>query len=282
MKSNGNDIKTGYALLDYDGFICKSWFASKSKYHENSDPEIILQKLVDAAIDKTREYYSLDEVIIIPFVSGHTYKKDIYPTYKETREKDEDLSQFREYIISEHLCCKSEQLEADDLIAITISALKGTPYIVFSDDKDLTDVSESYCKINIQSEVQDLGLPTNYISLMCRMLAGDKEDDVKGLPGVGMKTALKLIDTFPSVKNIFEIYKSKSIDIDNALKQVTLIAPTIRELNNNKEAFDMLGELILYEQMDEDIVSEVIIGQVTYLNKIAREVYNDGDTKDKD
>ena len=272
---------TKYALLDFDGFICKAWFASKSKHRtEYTPPETILRNLVREAINKATRYFN-SEVTTYLFVSGHTYKKDLYPTYKATREKDEDMQLFRDAMISEYDAIKSEQLEADDLISICISAMdESEDYITFSDDKDLRDISEQVCKINVNSEVEELGLDGFYINLLCRLLAGDKEDNVTGIPKVGMSTALKLLDTFPSIRNTFEIYKSKNISIDEALKQVTLIAPVIREWNEYPADVFYTGRNILDEgELDENIITEIIIGQVTFLSKLAMEVYLDENKK---
>lgn len=271
---------TKYALLDFDGFICKAWFASKSKYRQNDDPTVILRKLVREAINKATKYFD-DEVTTYLFVSGHTYKKDLYPSYKATREKDEDMKAFRDAMINEYEAIKSEQLEADDLISICISAMdESEDYITFSDDKDLRDISDVICKININSQVEELNWGTGYINLFCRLLAGDKEDNVIGIPKVGMTTALKLLDTFPSIRNTFEIYKRKNISIDDALKQITLIAPVIRKWNEYPADVFYTGRNILDEgKLDEDIITEIIIGQVIFLSKLAMEVYLDENKK---
>lgn len=273
---------TKYALLDFDGFICKAWFASKSKYKQNDDPSVILRKLVREAINKATKHFN-DEVTTYLFVSGHTYKKDLYPSYKATREKDEDMKAFRDAMIEEYSAIKSEQLEADDLISICIGSMnrETDDYITFSDDKDLRDISENVCKINVTSEVEELGLDGVHVTLLCRLLAGDKEDNVTGIPKVGMTTALKLIDTFPSIRNIFEIYKRKGISLDEALKQVTLIAPIMREWNEYPADIFYTGESILDGcGLDESIITEIIIGQVTFLSKLATGVYLDENKKD--
>lgn len=274
---------TKYVFLDYDGFICKAWFASQARGHHD-DPELILTKLVMSAVEKAENYFN-HPVVIFPFVSGHSYKKDLYDTYKEHREKDGGLGEFRDYIISEYKVIRSEQLEADDLISLCAHYLErigeGNNYIVFSDDKDLHYISRVYCKINIQSKVQTNSLPVcSSRKLMCQLIAGDKEDDIDGIPKVGMKTADKVLPTPCNLADVFKLYKSKGCSIDYALKNVSLVMPLlIHEAHPDFLCAYYVASTILEgdrnTKPDEEIIAETIKVQLEFLEKIAKGVYNE-------
>lgn len=272
-----------YALLDFDGYICKAWFASKSKRRadEHVDPVTIIYNLVSEAYSKTSKYFNTDKILMLPFVSGHTFKKDLYGDYKAHREKDDELKKFRDTMIERFHPIKSEQLEADDLISICIDALETDEQvnkcIVFSDDKDLKDLAVNFCKINITEEVQRLPIPDlERNDLHCRMLAGDKEDNITGIPKVGMQTAKKILKDEATIASVFKAYKDKGVALDEAIKQVTLVAPLSKRYNDYPMDIQWLGNQLFdgSETIDEDIVSEIVLGQVEFMNRIAKEIYN--------
>ena len=68
-----------YAILDYDGFICKSFFAA----HRNETQALeILADLTSTALDKAREYFKYNDIKSYLIASGHSWKKDLYSDYK--------------------------------------------------------------------------------------------------------------------------------------------------------------------------------------------------------
>lgn len=51
-----------YAILDYDGYICKSFYAA----HEDLERAIeILDSLTDAALEKAKDYFKSDDIKLI-------------------------------------------------------------------------------------------------------------------------------------------------------------------------------------------------------------------------
>ena len=67
-------MSKAYAILDYDGFICKSYYAALSKYFE-VEPEFVLDRLEEAVIKKAATFFDVNEVVCIRLVSGHSWKK---------------------------------------------------------------------------------------------------------------------------------------------------------------------------------------------------------------
>lgn len=184
-----------YGLLDYDGYICKSYYASTSRGEGDIEQiEKVLDDLTTNAISKIAQLDNDFDIKLV--ISGHTYKKDIYPSYKSKRTKNEYLGVFRDYIKEtrkNELTCVP-QLEADDVLVMMykeLSQKKDTGVIVFSDDKDLRYYCPDYCKINITEQIdyqQDY-----YNKQLEQMLIGDKEDNIQGINKVGEKTAEKLL-----------------------------------------------------------------------------------------
>jgi len=251
-----------HGLLDYDGYICKAFYASVAREeNEIEDMMNVLDELTKSA------QYKLDQIDknnrLIKVVSGHTYKKDIYPSYKSKRKRNEDLGMFREYVLTEmsDTLIKIPQLEADDVLIMMYEELDNA--IVFSDDKDLRYYCPNYCKINLTEEISE---QKDYIKKQLeQMLIGDKEDCIDGIPKVGEKTAEKLLDMYGyNLKSVVEVYRDKNISVDECLKNLVLVTPVCKDLvKDYKYGFD-----------DSSTMNN-ILGHFRFFNELVMEVYNE-------
>jgi len=175
-------------------------------------------------VNKIQDNYPSDYMIVAWDASSKNFRKEKYSEYKGTRgETDQDLiDQFplvREYLdylgIPQY---EIEGYEADDIIG-TLAALgnkEGIEVDVVTSDKDMLQLLTD--KVNIimpQSKSQDYKLmtvdnlkdvwdikPLQVIDL--KGLSGDPSDNIPGVKGVGDKTAVKLINEYGSVENIYE------------------------------------------------------------------------------
>lgn len=249
------------ALLDFDGYICKAYYATISKGSTDFDEMLaLLEELVDSAKSKVSEY-----AIIRYYISGHTYKKDIYPSYKANRKKDPLLGEFREFIklyYGDKLI--KDNVEADDLIVMDYEIYNKAHLnpVVFSDDKDLRYYCKRYCKINLSEEIVEQDEKEMVQHRIIQFLTGDKEDNVQGVYGIGEKKAIIELNKLGgiTIENVIRIYKNKRIDIDNCLKNLILISPLYSKFIEN------------YYYNDEDI-SDNIMGLFKYWNKKVKEIY---------
>jgi len=116
--------------------------------------------------------------------------------------------------------------EADDVIG-TICNLSKVETIIISGDKDLLQLIDKNTKVSllkkgiketflydIERIKEDYNLkPKELIDY--KSLRGDNSDNIPGVPGIGEKTALELIQRFSSLKNIYQ----KIDKIDEKTKQ---------------------------------------------------------------
>ena len=270
------------AILDYDGYICKSFYANKDDMMNFEKAEEILSDLENAAFKKINRMYPKQNNKIIKVVSGHSWKKDIYPSYKRTRKRDEFLGIYRSSIIENYKGITIvDQLEADEVIVMIADWLRATneDFIVFSDDKDLRYYVENYCKINILEEpvLQDpQALVYNQLE---QMLVGDKEDNIQGVDKVGEKTAPKLLKQYGySLAGAVKIFKDKGIEIDRTLRDLLLIIPMSDTYTLETEpSYRVASSIIKKEKANPLDVHNAMIAQVQYLNKIVTEIYNTED-----
>lgn len=250
------------ALLDFDGYICKAYYATISKGSTDFDEMLaLLEKLVESAKSKIGKYADMNY-----YISGQTYKKDIYPSYKANRKKDPLLGEFREFVklYYEDKIIKAN-VEADDLIVMDYEFYsKARNPVVFSDDKDLRYYCKTYCKINLSEEIVEQDEKEMEQHRIIQLLTGDKEDNVQGVRGIGEKKAVVELNKLGgiTIENVIRVYRNKGVDIDECLKNLVLISPLYSKFIEN------------YYYDDEDTLYN-ITGLFKYWSKKVGEIYNE-------
>lgn len=276
-------INKNYVFLDYDGFICKAWYAHISRNAESASPMELLQLLENSAIEKARD--CLDgEIVVIKFISGHSWKKTLYESYKANRRKDPYIGAMRDYVkANDKNVIKLTSLEADEIIGMLASYLKilqkdsGYHTIIFSDDKDLHRISEYYCKVNFEEDVTKNESNRLYYE---QFLAGDKEDNVTGIPKVGYKKAKKLLaDNGYNLDGVIKTYKGMNIDREECAKNLILIDPMLIEHNTESNYMNDFCKFFLAHP-DEELVNQASsclqVGLIKYMEREVERIYGEG------
>ena len=175
-----------------------------------------------------------------------TFRHKLYADYKGTRkgmpqELSEQVPLIREMLNAMRVpLLMLEGYEADDLIGtISLKAeQQGMQVSILSGDRDLLQLASETVCVRIpktkqgRTEVEDyhaqdvleryLVTPAQIIEL--KALMGDSSDNIPGIPGVGEKTAQKIIAQFGTIENAYE--------------HVEEITPP-RARNSLKEHYDM-------------------------------------------
>ena len=150
--------------------------------------------------------------------SAKTFRNDIYKEYKANRpEPPEELRpQFgiiRQAVRAFNVCCiEQEGWEADDLIATyAIQAVNsGADVTIISSDKDLMQLIRPGIvmvdtmkdrRIEAPQVVEKFGVPPEKV-IEVQALAGDSTDNIPGVPGIGVKTAAELIQTYGDLETL--------------------------------------------------------------------------------
>ena len=157
---------------------------------------------------------------------GSTYRYELDPDYKAGRKETPDLFASQLPLINEVLEALGiiqlhvSGVEADDVIATlaTRAAAEGIDVIVVTGDRDSFQlVSDPHVKVLYNKRgVSDYALydeagiaercggvtPAQYPQYAA--LRGDTSDNLPGVPGIGEKTAAKLVTTYGSLEGIFE------------------------------------------------------------------------------
>ncbi|WP_341808906.1 DNA polymerase I [Wolbachia endosymbiont (group E) of Neria commutata] len=212
------------------------------------------------------KYIAHSDYLTIAFDSGKkNFRHDLYSEYKANRvTPPEDLTpQFailREAVEAFNLSYEEiEGYEADDIIA-TLAAnygnTQGFKVVVVSSDKDLFQLLNHNILIfdpikNIYIDekrvVEKFGVNSNKL-LDLLSLTGDASDNIPGVPGIGPKTAAKLLDEFGSLddilKNVDKIEQTRIRNILTEHKEKALIS---RELISLCENIDFQHDIAKYE-----------------------------------
>jgi DNA polymerase-1 len=210
-------------LLDAYGSIYRSYFAFISKPLRNPQGQN-----VSAAFGFFRGIFQLwdqyhPQYFAAVFDSpGPTFRHDMYPEYKATRQKAPEDLHSQIPLVREALdllgipSIAAEGYEADDLIATIAERCRteGRQCYIVSADKDLLqlvdgpvralrpDRDQGYRLIGPAEVQEEWSIPPALI-LDYLSLTGDSSDNIPGVPGVGDKTALKLLAEFGSFDTIW-------------------------------------------------------------------------------
>lgn len=210
-------------LLDGNSLSYRAYYAMpalKNKKGLNTNSVYGFTLMLEKILEDTKPKYAL-----VAFDKGkETFRHKSYEAYKGTRDKTptelvEQFGYVRELLDSfgikyeEHL-----DYEADDIIGsyAKIAEKAGLEVIIVSGDKDLTQLASDnitvyYTKRGV-TEIdyytpefinEKYGLTPQQIIDM-KGLMGDKSDNIPGIPGVGEKTAIKLLTEYETVENVLE------------------------------------------------------------------------------
>lgn len=163
--------------------------------------------------------------ILVAFDAGkQTFRHEIMDSYKDGRspmpeEMRVQIPHIKEYL---HLMnIKEYQLplyEADDIIGtMAKEALEAGYHVdVYSSDKDLLQLVNENTTVHLTKKgmtdledftpehvIEKYGLTFNQM-VDLKALMGDPSDNLKGLPGVGEKTAIKLLQQYGTLENLIE------------------------------------------------------------------------------
>ncbi|WP_338451399.1 DNA polymerase I [Niallia oryzisoli] len=236
--------------------------------------------------------------ILVAFDAGKTtFRHKSFSEYKGGRQKtppelSEQFSFIRElldaYRISRY---ELENYEADDIIGtLTLQAEKeGFQIKVISGDKDLTQLSSPKTTVGITKKgitdieeytpdhiMEKYGLSPEQIIDM-KGLMGDTSDNIPGVPGVGEKTAIKLLKEFKTLEDLLSsienVSGSKLKEKLETYKDQALLSKELATIMREAPVEVKLDE-IEYEGFEKEKLSSLFkeLGFQSLLDKFGEEL----------
>ena len=212
-------------LIDAYALIYRAYFAfiskplTSSKGENTSAPFGFARFLIDI-----REKFEPDYLAIV-FDAGSSFRDEMYPDYKATREKmPDDLSAsigwIRDIVTGFHdTCVELDGYEADDVIGtLAVKARDaGLEAVIVSGDKDFyqlvgpgihllnpgrggaTGVAAEW--VTEENAPDKFGLPPSKVADYLA-LVGDSSDNIPGARGIGPKTAVALLQEHGDIEEL--------------------------------------------------------------------------------
>ena len=233
--------KTFY-IIDGHAQIFRAYFAPfRDLTSPTGEPTkatfVFTQMLINLILQRRPDYLAM----VIDSAEEQVFRKAIFPEYKANRTAKPDDFAPQEARILQIVrdagvpIFEKAGFEADDLIATMTDKLcqGGFDIVLVSKDKDLRQLlSDCVRMYDVQSDtftdIAAMIAKCGYgpeLAVEVQTLMGDTVDNIPGIPGVGEKTAAKLINKYGSV--------------DGVLQHVDELTPKMRE--NFQKFGDQLG-----------------------------------------
>ncbi len=221
-------VKEDIYLIDGSAYIYRAYHAIAPLSNSKGVPTHAVLGFINMVKRLVRE--KNPTYLVIAFDSrGPVFRHQLYNQYKANRPPmPEDLSVQIPFIkrfvaASNFLMLEEQDVEADDIIASVVKRFTalGHRIVVVSGDKDLLQlVSDDVVMwdpmkdkvMDPEAVIKKYGVrPDQLLDLFA--LIGDSADNVPGVPGVGPKTAEKLIGDFSTLEGLYahidDLKKSK-------------------------------------------------------------------------
>lgn len=169
----------------------------------------------------------------------HTFRHDLYPAYKGTRDSTPDELKEQFPVLKELLktmgikTLEMQDIEADDIIG-SITRKYNENFYILSGDKDLLQLINHNTTVFMPqrgnynlTKVDEQALKTlfnlkPYQVIEMKAIMGDSSDNIPGVAGIGKIGAQKLIDEFDNLDNVY-----------NNIEKIT--GATRKKLEENKD-----------------------------------------------
>ncbi|SFV57397.1 DNA polymerase I [hydrothermal vent metagenome] len=211
-------FKPNIILMDGSAFLFRSYFANKDQGLANQEgfPTGAIFGVLNS-IKYFQRTYPNAKLIVIFDEKGKNFRHELYPEYKSHRKPMED--ELRCQIEPLYEIVKAMDLplyivkdvEADDVIATLAQYFnkQNIKTLIASGDKDLYQLlSANVYQLDMKNNLIDVNVVEKKLGIKVEQvldylsLIGDSADNIKGIPSVGPKTAVKWLLEYQNIAGI--------------------------------------------------------------------------------
>ncbi len=196
-------------LIDLSGIYWANWHATK---------DLEVSEAYERTVSKVTSLRQNAKHVAVCCDAPPYLRKELLPTYKAQRDAPppqavEQLDRVKVRLKADGLLIwECRGFEADDVIATAVSRVSGEPIAIASNDKDLLQLVDDKRGVSALSPMT--GAEYNEAKVIEKFgvhpamlgdflaLTGDASDNVPGIPGVGPKTAAKLLLEFGTLEAV--------------------------------------------------------------------------------
>ena len=210
--------KTPLILVDGSSYLYRAYHALPPLTNSKGKPTGAVKGVINM-MRRLQKDYPESTLVVVFDAKGKTFRDDMYSEYKANRPPMPD--DLRMQIEPIHQIIQAmglpmliiDGVEADDVIGTL--AVQATiieqPVVVSTGDKDIAQlVNEHITLVNTMTNtlldregvIEKFGIPPELIIDFLALL-GDKSDNIPGVPGVGEKTALGLLQGIGGLDAIY-------------------------------------------------------------------------------
>ncbi|HEU18677.1 MAG TPA: DNA polymerase I [Deltaproteobacteria bacterium] len=262
-------------LVDGSNYIYRAFYAIRQLSNSKGFPTNAIYGFTNMLIKLCSDYRP-DYIAVVFDSKGPTFRHEAYENYKANRSAmpDELIPQIpyiKDVVRGFSMpVIEQEGVEADDIIGTIAKACShtGVETVIVSGDKDLMQlVSDDVVVVDtmkdkmydVEGVKERFGIePARVVDVLG--LAGDASDNIPGVPGVGEKTALKLLLEYGSMENVLEhADEVKNAKVRKSLKDYADQARLSRELATIKTDVAVVFSLDDFRltEPDTDILKEL-------------------------
>ncbi len=197
------------------------------------------EERVDVWLLEIKDLLDADN-FLLALTGGRNWRKDVLPSYKLNRKgkrKPVVYPALKQYVMDTYKCAMFDRLEADDVMGILQTDPEDTTEtVIVSEDKDMLTVPGLlYRPIRPEEGIQEVTLEDADRNHLLQALTGDSTDGYSGCPGIGAKTAEKVLKQ-NDWSLVVAAYEKAGLTEDDALQQAR-VARILRhgEYNSKKD-----------------------------------------------
>ena len=210
--------KTPLILVDGSSYLYRAYHALPPLTNSKGKPTGAVKGVINM-MRRLQKDYPESTLVVVFDAKGKTFRDDMYSEYKANRPPMPD--DLRMQIEPIHQIIQAmglpmliiDGVEADDVIG-TLAVQATTieqPVVVSTGDKDIAQLVNEYITLvntmtntllDREGVIEKFGIPPELIIDFLALL-GDKSDNIPGVPGVGEKTALGLLQGIGGLDAIY-------------------------------------------------------------------------------
>jgi DNA polymerase I len=212
------------------------------------------------------------DYIAVAFDTGKTFRHEIFTEYKATRAKMPDdlrpqITRIRQLVDAFNIPrLELEGFEADDVLGSIahIANEQGLGVKIITGDRDLLQLVNGRTTVYLAGDDQNYVTDEDVVGKLgvrpdqvvdYKALVGDKSDNIPGVPGIGEKTAISLLQKFETLENIYSHIDEVETRWKNKLEQNRDKAQLSYDLAKIKTDINVLLDLEHARADDLDIDS---------------------------
>lgn len=208
-------------LVDASIYVFKYWYAlPDTLVDKDGNPANAVFGFLDFVLQLLKKQNRSQLIFAFDESFGTSYRNEIYPEYKANRPPAPDELKYQFLLCRQFLRAagiteySSFRYEADDIVGsfAAIEQKAERAVTIVSGDKDLTQLinepdlwweyANNHC-LDTEGVKKQFGVwPSQIADLLA--LAGDKVDNIPGVPGVGKVTAARLLARFKTIDQLLE------------------------------------------------------------------------------